>query len=408
MPRPKLEPPPPVPPCPPRDASPPLDLDSTAAAFAHLDDRGLARTRRLLSGLASPRAAAIPPRVARLALSFVPGAEAFVRRTVFRHFCGGVDLDEARVVMRRLAGSGLRTILDYAAEGAETEAAFDAAEARILEALRAAPPAELFGAAVKVTALARRDALAAAATMGPSARPYGELDRALARLFHVARVATRQRTSILIDAEESWHQETIDRMAACAMRTFNRKRAVVFTTVQMYRRDRPDALRAMIAAARAGGHVLGVKLVRGAYVEAERERAAALGHASPICASKEETDRQYDDAVRLCLSEIDHVEVCLATHNVRSVRLAVDEMRRRGLAPNDPRVSFAQLYGMSDPLSFGLAGAGFRVAKYLPYGPVRMVIPYLLRRAQENRAVADQTPRELAVVEAEMRRRGLL
>jgi proline dehydrogenase len=211
----------------------------------------------------------------------------------------------------------------------------------------------------------------------------------------------------MVDAEESWFQNTVDALAQEAMAKYNKKRAIVFNTIQLYRHDRLAFLKESFEAAEANGYFLGVKLVRGAYLEKENKYAAEKGVRSPINTSKELTDKSYDDALRFCIEHIDRISVCAGTHNEQSAKLLTQLMDKAGIEPKDPRLHFAQLLGMSDHLSFNLAAKGYNVAKYVPYGKVNELLPYLTRRAQENSSVLGQTSRELNLLTSEMKRRGL-
>jgi proline dehydrogenase len=211
---------------------------------------------------------------------------------------------------------------------------------------------------------------------------------------------------VFIDAEETWLQPAIDQLALDEMRRHNGSRTVVFNTVQLYRHDRLAYLQGLTEVAEREGWHLGVKLVRGAYMEKERERAALHGQPSPIQPDKASTDRDFDAALKWCVDHIDQMAVCNGSHNVASNALLCRLMEEKGLGVGDERVWFAQLLGMSDPISFNLAAHGFNVAKYVPYGPIREAVPYLIRRAEENTSVAGQTSRELQLLRQEIGERG--
>ncbi|NDC40605.1 MAG: proline dehydrogenase, partial [Chitinophagia bacterium] len=234
-----------------------------------------------------------------------------------------------------------------------------------------------------------------------------EYQRVRGRLDVVCRAASEQNIMVLIDAEESWVQLPVDDLADAMMAQYNKNKVVVFNTFQLYRHDRLEFLKVSLSAATQKGYLLGAKLVRGAYMEKERNRAAEKGYPSPIQPDKAATDRDYDAAALYCLQHLDHLALFIGTHNENSCLQAARYMEQNGIAPNTKKVYFSQLYGMSDNISFNLANSGYNVAKYLPYGPVRDVIPYLLRRAQENTSVAGQTGRELSLIRREMKRRGL-
>jgi proline dehydrogenase len=234
-----------------------------------------------------------------------------------------------------------------------------------------------------------------------------EWQRVYERMDAICQTAAMRGVGVLIDAEETWIQDPVDVLAIRMMDIHNRKKAVVFNTAQLYRHDRLSFVRDSVEAADLRGFVLGIKLVRGAYMEKERGRAVSMGYTSPIQVDKSSTDRDFDEAIRICIDRIDRVSVIVASHNENSNLLATRLMQERGLPPNHPHIHFSQLFGMSDHITFNLAAAGFGVSKYLPFGPIRDVIPYLMRRAQENTSVAGQTGRELMLIRKELKDRKL-
>ncbi len=396
------------------DPAPPISFDDTAIAFASRSDGELRQMYGLFAMMNSNFAVRTGGSLVNAALSWgVPGTKWMVKQTVFRQFCGGETIQECRPVIEELAKYGIGTILDYSVEGEGDERAFDATRQEILATVamaKAAGPAKIPFSVFKVTGLTDTDLL----TRAQSGKPLTEeqqaaLDRGLARVDAICRAAHEAGVRVFIDAEESWLQETIDRWALDMMRRYNRERAIVYNTYQLYRHDRLAALQADVAQAQAGPpaahfHV-GAKLVRGAYLEKETRRAQQQGYANPMNPTKQATDDLYDESLRFCLAHIARVAICAGTHNEASSRLCTALMHQHGLAPADDRVYFAQLYGMSDNLSYNLAAAGYRVAKYVPYGPVESVMPYLLRRANENTAIAGQSSREFLLIQKEMRRR---
>lgn len=326
---------------------------------------------------------------------------------MFRQFCGGTSLDEALQSAERLHAHGIRTILDYAAEGEDSEAGFDEVRDQLLRQIEAvaAHPAVAFCAA-KMTGMASFDLLARASSGDLGERDRTALARAEARLEEVARRAREVGQMLYVDAEHSWIQGAIDDAVLRLMRAHNQERPVVHTTVQLYLESGLDQLHALIADARDGGYQLGVKLVRGAYLELENERAAERDQPSPVQPSKQATDAAFDQAITLCLENLAHVWVCVATHNVESTRHLLAEMARLNIARDQPRVTASQLLGMFDRITYPLAKHGYNALKYVPYGGVREAFPYLLRRADENRSIAGQTAGELEAIRAELQRRG--
>lgn len=384
-----------------------LRFTDTAIAFRSKSDADLRRADWIFRAFEHPWLVRAGTRSLRTALALHLPVGGIVKKTVFRQFVGGESIDECRPLIAALWQHRVGTILDVADEGRTGEAEFDAtlAEVERTIALAKGNPAVPF-CVFKVTGLARfalLEKLDAGAPLDGAERD--EWQRAQARVERLCAAAHANGVSILIDAEESWIQHTVDALADAMMARFNRDRAVVFNTVQLYRRDGLRILEKSHARAAEGGHWLGVKLVRGAYMEKERARAAERGLPDPIQPDKAACDASFDEALRFCMQRIDHVAVVAGTHNERSTLLLTDLMQQHGLRPDDPRVWFAQLLGMSDHLTFNLAAAGHNACKYVPYGPVRSVIPYLTRRAQENTSIAGQVGRERALILEERRRR---
>jgi proline dehydrogenase len=325
----------------------------------------------------------------------------------FPYFCGGTSIEDCQGTVKRLRQRGIRSILDYSAEGLKNEAGFDLTRDEVLHALQHAGTSsdEPFGV-FKVTGLGDKDLLEKASAGLPlNAGEQAAFDRTLARVHQICATAAEARRRILIDAEESWIQQAIDDMALRMMEEFNRDQPIVYTTVQMYRTDRLEYLHWLYDRGLETGFIPGVKLVRGAYMEAERERAAAKSLPDPIHPTKEATDTAFDAAVAFCIEHLDHIALVAGTHNDASVAKLLQHMARLGLDPADPRVECSQLLGMSDNLSRALADHGYNASKYVPYGPLETAIPYLVRRANENSSVVGQTDRELQMVNAELARR---
>ncbi len=326
---------------------------------------------------------------------------------VFKHFCGGESIEDATASIKKLGKSGLFTILDYAAEGKQQESDFQKAFDQILLTIDKAHSDPLVPFAVfKPSGLVRAELLEKWQNGNAlSASEQSEAALFKNRLLSLFGRAASYRVPVMVDAEESWIQQVVDQLTEEMMVRFNTNAPLVYTTLQMYRTDRMDYLRELHRRAREKGIFIGVKLVRGAYMEKERERAFKLGQPSPIHPDKAATDAAFDDAVAYCISHIDEIAVCIGTHNEQSCLLAIGQMHKRGIQPSHPHISFSQLLGMSDHISYAMAAAQYRVCKYVPYGPVNTVLPYLIRRAEENTSVAGQTSRELFLIKQELRRR---
>lgn len=302
--------------------------------------------------------------------------------------------------MAELAKSGVGSIMDYSVEGQESETELDHTFEEIVRTVHISADNDHIPFCVfKLTGIARNSVLE---QTGFDANEFG---RVKDRVLRICQAAFDAQTPVLIDAEESWLQHTIDAFAFDMMLRFNREKAIVYNTVQMYRHDRLEFLKMEIERARDSKIHYGVKLVRGAYMEKERRIAEEKEHPSPIHSNKVAVDKDYDAAVVLCLDNLDMVAVLAGTHNQVSCEELAALMDERGIDRKDPRVYFSQLYGMSDQISFNLSNAGYNVAKYVPYGPVKKVLPYLLRRAKENTSVSGQTSRELSLFKEELDRR---
>lgn len=391
------------------------DFSNTQQAYAHLTRRELWKAVWLfkLVGRASwVKAGKVLLAVANALRLPVNWA---IKPTIYAHFCGGETIAETERTVAMLSERGVKTILDYSAEGKDAEEDLDAARDEVKAAIRAAQGDARHGFSVfKVSGLASTrllERVSQAGAAGGAAQRLTEEEQAAwarveQRVAHLCETAAQGGTRIFIDAEESWLQPAIDRLAEDQMVRLNRGRTVVFTTVQLYRHDRLDYLRALTQRAKSEGFQVGVKLVRGAYMEKERARAAAAGLPSPIQPDKASTDRHFDQACLWCLEHRNHVAFCCASHNESSQLQLCRAMQSAGVEVGDERVWFAQLLGMSDAITFNLAAAGYQVAKYVPYGPIHEAIPYLIRRAEENTSVAGQTSRELHALRTEQRRRA--
>lgn len=330
-----------------------------------------------------------------------------VKPTVFRHFCGGESLEECEPVVEKLRKANVKAILDYSVEGGEDDRKINAAFQETMRSIEFAGQNNNIPFAVfKPTAFIKSYALEALSIPGesdPATLEEGEKFRN--RVHALCSAAFERDLPIMIDAEDTFYQPFIDEVVMAMMRKFNQKKAIVFNTYQMYRRDRLDVLRSDIQIAAQGNFHLGAKFVRGAYMERERERARIMNYPDPIQPDKESTDRDYNLALQLSVENIDRVSIFNGTHNEYSSWYLTELMNQKGLKTDDQRVWFSQLYGMSDHISFNLAEKGYNVAKYLPYGPVKHVLPYLLRRVEENSSVSGQTGRELKMILAEKKRR---
>lgn len=384
-------------------------FNNTADAFALKSDTELDRAYFLFKLIASQPLVRIGTAVTNFALKAHLPVEGLIRATVFDHFCGGTTEEDCLPVVDKMFTKGVSSILDYSVEAKEDESEFDKALEKTLKTIEFAKQRKAIPFAVfKPTGFGRFDLwvkLGEGKTF--SVEEADEWKRVVERFDNVCKTAHDNDVALLIDAEESWMQDAADNLVADMMRKYNKNKAIVYNTLQMYRWDRLDYLKQLHEQAKEEGFFIGMKIVRGAYMEKENKRAEEMGYISPICISKEATDINYDDAVKYMVEHIDKMAIFAGTHNEDSSYKLMQLMEQKGIAKNDERIFFGQLYGMSDNISFNLAAKGYNDAKYLPFGPVRDVMPYLIRRAEENTSVAGQTSRELNLISAERKRRKL-
>ena len=388
---------------------PVLDFANTQIAFSHLSNFRLRQAALLFRVIGQPLVVKMGPSLADFSIKWHLPVETLIRKTIFSHFCGGESIEACLPRIEELARFHVGTILDFAREGGGAEVEFDAVRDEIMRTIDMASKHRSIPFAVfKPSALISLDVLAKkdkGSTL--SSAEQAAWQRFQGRFAAICQHALKHSVRIMVDAEESWIQDSVDACAAEQMRLCNRSQAIVFNTVQLYRHDRLAYVQAAYSAAQAEGYYLGVKLVRGAYLEKENRVAAAEGRPSPLNPNKAATDALYDQTLRFCIEHIDRIAWVAGTHNEASVLLLTQLMRGKKIEPGDSRIHFAQLLGMSDNISYNLAAAGYNVAKYVPYGTVAELLPYLTRRAQENSSVAGQSSRELRLLQAEMSRRGL-
>lgn len=379
-----------------------ISFQDTATAFAHKTDKDLGRARLLFRSFDYPILLKWGPALAKIAVSL--GFKFVIKDTIFKQFCGGENINECNRAIQELSQSGIGTILDYSVEGEESESVFNSTAAEIKKTIdMACGNASIPFAVFKVTGIIDSHVLEKVSSnidLNDSEKTLW--DNGKSRFFEICRHAQSCDVRLFIDAEETWIQLAIDQLVEQAMREINTNKALIYNTVQLYRHDRLTYLKSQIQSATG---FLGFKLVRGAYMEKERARALEMGYQDPIQPNKESTDRDYNEALKFCIENSDKVSICAGTHNENSSMLGVELMTQQGMDKSDTRVYFSQLLGMSDHISFNLSHAKYNVAKYVPYGPVTAVIPYLTRRAQENSSVAGQMGRELGLIDTEIKRR---
>jgi proline dehydrogenase len=401
-----------------------VSFDNTEIAFAHKTDAELNRAHLLFEFMGKPWLVRLGSRLAPWSIKAGLPVNGLIKKTIFNQFVGGESLEETIPVVSKLARYHVQVILDYGVEGKEGEESYDHGRDEFIRVIRfAATQDNIPFMSVKVTGMARFtllekiDALMHrneekgllkkynAALKLLTADEQAEWQRVVLRVRQICEAASQSQVGFLIDAEETWIQDPVDALTMLMMKEYNVDSLVIYNTIQLYRHDRFEFLRQSFEMAQSDNFLLGAKLVRGAYMEKERKRAKEMGYGSPIQPDKEATDNDYDNAVRFCLDRVDRIGVIIASHNEKSNLLGAQLLEEKRLPPDHPHVHFSQLFGMSDNITFNLARAGCSVSKYLPFGPIKDVIPYLMRRAQENTSVGGQTSRELRLIEKENKRR---
>ena len=401
-------------------------FDNTQTAFAYKSNSELKKANFLFLSMGKPWLINWGLNITPYAIKWhIPFTNTIIRNTIFKQFVGGETLEETAKVADKLEEYNVQVILDYGVEGKEGEENFEHARDEFKKVIAyAATQANIPFISIKVTGFARFTLLekldssmnAASGTLMKrylhavellSAPEKEEWHNVRLRMLHICEEAAAKSISVLVDAEETWIQDPVDALTILMMDTFNKSKAVVFNTIQLYRHDRLQFLKDSYTAAAERNFILGAKLVRGAYMDKERNRAAEKNYPSPIQPDKETSDKDYNEAVAFCINNIDKISTIIASHNEYSNLFTTQLMDKKGLPHNHRHVHFSQLYGMSDNITFNLAKSGFSVSKYLPFGPIKDVIPYLMRRAQENSSVAGQTGRELALIKKEIKRRRI-
>jgi proline dehydrogenase len=393
-----------------------ISFENTQNAFAYKSTKALKSAKLLFGFMGYPKLVQLGTNLVPTLLKAGLPIKGIIRNTIFKQFVGGETLVETIPVAQMLAEHNVDVILDYGVEGKEGEESFDHATQVFIDVINhAASQKNIPFISIKVTGLASHELLQ---TLHEAPRLRSGIhdnemeqaawDRVRERMYAICEAAAEKNIGVLVDAEESWIQDPIDRLTMEMMAEFNKQKAVVFNTIQLYRHDRLHFLRISHQIAEKQGFILGLKLVRGAYMEKERAVALEKNKLSPIQISKEATDADYDEAVRFCMDHIHSTAVIIASHNEQSNLLGAKLLDEMMLPHNHPHVHFSQLYGMSDTITFNLAKEGFNVSKYLPFGPIQDVVPYLMRRAQENTSVSGQTGRELMQLKRELARRKSL
>ena len=387
----------------------PLSFENTEIAFQSKSTKQLNKSYLLFKLVSNNTLVKVSPFILKIAFALRLPIKGLIKQTIFEQFCGGESIDKCDRRIQSLAKYNIGTILDYSVEGKSSEDDFNrVTQETIRTILKAKEDDNIPFAVFKTSGLARLELLEKVnnSKMELNKEEKEEFKRVKERINSICTTAHKNNVRLFIDAEESWIQDAIDDIAISMMRKYNSERAIVFNTLQMYRWDRFAYLKQSYADAENGNYFLGLKIVRGAYMEKERERAEKMGYPSPIQKDKASCDNDYNLALRFCINHIDKIALCAGTHNEQSSMLLTQLMAENNILKNDQRVYFSQLLGMSEHISFNLSKHEYNVAKYMPYGPVKDVLPYLIRRAEENTSIAGQTGRELSLIIKEKKRRA--
>ncbi len=387
-----------------------INFDDTAVAFKSKSNNELIRSYWLFKIIGSKKLVKIGKTLTLFALKIKLPIKSIIRATIFKQFCGGETVDQCTPTIKNLADYNVGTILDYSIEGKMTDQDFDLTVLEIIKTIdKGKNNSSIPFAVFKVSGIARfNDLERLSIALEKNETIDAEIESVIInRIDRICNAAYQNNIPVFIDAEETWIQACLDNWCLQMMLRYNKERAIVFNTLQMYRHDRLAFLKNCHELASMHNIKYGIKLVRGAYMEKERERAITMNYPSPIQATKEATDKDFNLAMEYIVENINSFALCAGTHNEESSLLLTQLMTKFNLLSSTPSIYFAQLLGMSDHISFNLADAGYNVAKYVPFGPIEEVMPYLLRRADENTSVAGQTSRELKLIQQERKRRRL-
>ncbi|MEZ5018192.1 MAG: proline dehydrogenase family protein [Flavipsychrobacter sp.] len=383
------------------------EFDNTEIAFKYRTNKALKTAQLLFAAIGSPSITKLGMSLTTWAINWHLPISGIVKKTIFQQFCGGETMEAAAKTSEVLAPFNVNVILDYGVEGKDGESEFDKAVPEFIKAIKYAGSKDNIPfISIKVTGFARFGLLEKIhKNEHLSTAETEEWQRVNNRIDTICQTGAAEGVMILIDAEETWIQKPVNQLANLMMERYNKTQAWVFNTFQLYTTIALPYLKESFEHSSSKGYILGAKLVRGAYMEKERERSIKMNYEDPIQTTKAVTDKDYDEAVLFCLQRLDKLAVFIGTHNEKSCYEAAKYMHEHNIPADNERVWFSQLYGMSDNISFNLGHSKYNVAKYLPYGPVKDVLPYLMRRAQENTSVAGQTSRELSLINKELQRR---
>ncbi|HIP36837.1 MAG TPA: proline dehydrogenase [Crocinitomix sp.] len=385
-----------------------INFDNTQIAFGSKSNSDLKWSYRLFNLMSKPWLVKVGKVATTIAFKLHLPIKGIIKKTIFKQFCGGENIKECEQRINQLAKFNIGTILDYSVEGKTSNEDLNNVKNEIIATIKKAKSSPHIPFSVfKPTGVVRFELLEL--TNNPNAQLTPEIKEELAtaikRIDEICKVAYTEKVPLFIDAEDSWIQDGIDRIVNAMMAKYNKQEVIVYNTIQMYRHDRLEFLKKSHQKAIENGYKIGMKIVRGAYMEKERERAQKMGYPSPIHKNKQATDKDYNLAVEYCINHLSTISFCAGTHNEQSSAKLAQWIKEKQISKSDKRIYFAQLLGMSDHISYNLSHHGYNVAKYVPYGPIQEVMPYLIRRAEENTSVAGQTGRELSLIIKELKRR---
>jgi len=385
-----------------------VDFNNTEIAFKNKSNFELKKASLLFGSLAYPTLVHVFKSLTSFSLAVHLPIKGIIKSTVYKQFVGGESIEDCHDQIANLESQNVKAVLDYSSEGKESEADFDYTMKITLDTnIYATKNSDVPFSVFKPSGLGRVDLYEKVSLKKELTDAENEeWKNVRKRYYTIAEKAKETGIPVMVDAEETWTQQAIDDLVTELMEKYNKETALIYNTTQMYRWDRLEYIKNAIAHARENGYKYGLKTVRGAYLEKERERAEKMGYKDPMQPNKEATDRDFDAATELLIANNDICSAMIASHNAESMQVCIDSLEKHGLAKDDPRVYMAQLFGMSDNLSMNIGHAGYNVVKYLPFGPIKDVMPYLFRRAEENTSVKGQTGRELQLIKEELERRG--
>ena len=386
-----------------------INFEDTKPVFAHKSNWELKKSYYLFSILQHSFFVKIGSLLLKISFFLRIPIKKIIKMTIFNQFCGGENIQDCSKKINELYEFGIGTILDYSVEGKENESDFEKTKEEIIQTiLFSSKNSKIPFTVFKITGLGKSSLIEKASLDFQNLEDdeLVELNLVAMRVDEICKVANENRVPVFVDAEDSWYQDYIDKVVESMIFKYNNEFSIVYNTIQLYRHDRLHYMKDLISRCNSNGKNLGLKLVRGAYMEKEREQATKKNYPDPIQKDKQATDNDFTKAIEYCIENIKTVSLCAGTHNEKSILHLIDLMKKSSLKNNDSRICFAQLLGMSDHISYNLSEQGYNVAKYVPYGPIKEVIPYLIRRAKENTSVSGQTGRELSLIKIELENRN--